>query len=649
MSARKNSLSLVIGAVLAMAVVAPAAADAAHRRPDLKVARVVVSEGELAVGGVLHVAVTARNGGRRRARTSVLALYLSTDVRKSSADVRLATTKIRALRARRSRNKSIVLTLPPFVPPGVYRLLACADDPGKVTEKSERNNCRSATRRLSVTGSGAGPGPAPDVDSDGDGFLDSVDCAPHDPAVNPGAADPPDVPEFRETNCDGIDGDAQHAVFVTPLGDDAGPGTRAAPKRTMTAAVATAAAQGKDVYAGVGIYTETLVVANAVSVYGGYGTDWSRSLSGATRLSGGDTGGPAEGAVALGISTPTTLQLLRLTPPAARDAGESSYGLRAVGSPALVVERVVATPDAGAAGRTGGTGAPGAAGAAGRPGGTTCLDGPAGTGGPGGTSGLGRAGGRGGTGGSPGDDAGHDGSDGQIPGAGGGTGGRGGSAGDGGSGGAGFNGEFGTRSTAAGAGGSGGQVVGWLWRGSSGQRGGDGNPGHGGGGGGGGGGFSAGIGDIDSAGNGGGGGGAGGAGGHGGSGGGPGGGSFGIFVVDSTGIVVRDSTIQAADGASGAGGGSGGLGGAGGARGPGGQFSRDCTSDTFGGGGDGGLGGPGGLGADGGGGAGGPSIALFKQNTDVTSSGNSLAHGAGGPGGVGPGGAGGTGLAADQN
>jgi hypothetical protein len=58
--------------------------------------------------------------------------------------------------------------------------------------------------------------------------------------VHPGAADLPDLAQL-DSNCDGIDGTADAAVFVSPKGDDANPGTMAAPKATIEAAVATAA------------------------------------------------------------------------------------------------------------------------------------------------------------------------------------------------------------------------------------------------------------------------------------------------------------------------------------------------------------------------------------------------------------------------
>ena len=55
-------------------------------------------------------------------------------------------------------------------------------------------------------------------------------------------ADVPDV-AFTDADCDGVDGDADAAVFVSPDGDDLWPGTRALPMRTLQAAIVAATAR----------------------------------------------------------------------------------------------------------------------------------------------------------------------------------------------------------------------------------------------------------------------------------------------------------------------------------------------------------------------------------------------------------------------
>jgi hypothetical protein len=92
----------------------------------------------------------------------------------------------------------------------------------------------------------------------------------------------PDVPDdaFTDSNCDGIDGDASHAVFVAAsLGSDEGDGSMAHPVQTFAAAIALAMASGKDVYACNGTYTESIeLTASAVNLYGGYdcANGWQR-------------------------------------------------------------------------------------------------------------------------------------------------------------------------------------------------------------------------------------------------------------------------------------------------------------------------------------------------------------------------------------
>ena len=91
------------------------------------------------------------------------------------------------------------------------------------------------------------PPPAPArQDADRDGTPDAKDCAPKDASVHPGAPDLPDL-SFVDSNCDGIDGTEADAIFVSPKGSDANPGTRAKPKREIQAAVDV-------VKAGVGLY-----------------------------------------------------------------------------------------------------------------------------------------------------------------------------------------------------------------------------------------------------------------------------------------------------------------------------------------------------------------------------------------------------------
>ncbi len=87
--------------------------------------------------------------------------------------------------------------------------------------------------------------------------------------------DVPSDPQALDVNCDGVDGEVGNAVFVAKNGDDANPGTREAPKRTIQAGIDAAALAGlRDVYMATGVYQEAVVLARDVGVYGGYSSDF---------------------------------------------------------------------------------------------------------------------------------------------------------------------------------------------------------------------------------------------------------------------------------------------------------------------------------------------------------------------------------------
>jgi hypothetical protein len=406
------------------------------------------------------------------------------------------------------------------------------------------------------------PGPAGAVpvvgDLDGDLTGGVADCAPLDPSVHPGAPDRPDL-AFADTNCDGIDGNAVKAVFVSTVdGNDAGTGTKNNPLKTITAGINAAAPAGKDVYVAGGTYSGPVNLADDVSVYGGYELGFlNRSADEVTTING--VNGPA--AIAVG-DTGVVLQMLALH--GTRDFEGNSYGFRAVpeGTTAsqVLLEKVDVTAEAAGAprnGASGGTGATGAglAGGAGGPG--SCVTGVIGAPGNFGLgSGVGSPGGTGANG-TVVAQAGttwlrQQAQNGQSGGLGGG--------GRGGTGGAGDN-NFGV-AVCGGQGGSGGSG--------------------GGGGGGGTGGFG-------------------------------GGGSFGVYAYNSS-IVASNSPITSGNGGDGGNGGLGGPGGFGALGSPGAVgscltiFVTVCAQNGF----QGQQGSQGGHGGGGGGGVGGPSAAVYQ-------------------------------------
>jgi hypothetical protein len=487
------------------------------------------------------------------------------------------------------------------------------------------------------------PTPTPAAkDSDKDGYDDGHDCAPSSASIHPGASDLPDL-GFVDSNCDGIDGTIADAIFVSPSGNDANPGTKEKPKRQIRAAVT--AAGKKYVLVAFGTYGH-VAITSSVAIYGAYNpATWKRDaeyLDGPPMV----TGSP-EGMLVSGAKD-VVVQLLSVQGIAG--AGDrSAYGIRAINGADVDLQRVIVGAGNGLAGGPGAIGSAGAGGGNGggvgtaRPYCDTDTSGAAYTAvivGKGGTSPAGRNGGNGGNGGY-GSSAGQTGQPG-LPGTPGGQGGASGNPGH--PGGKGFSGENGAPGTGGAGGGSsfGAPVNLGFWVGQGGNAGSAGLPGDGGGGGGGGGGQHA-LFAIDGTGNPAGGGGGGGAGGAGGLGGAAAGGSFGVYLVNST-LVAEKSSVRAGNGGAGGSGGDGGFGGPGGV---GSNGDTDCISQV-GAGGDGGNGGAGGRGGGGGGGAGGPSIGIMKFGASslTLDPASTVTIGSGGPGGAGgSGGSGGNGGA----
>jgi hypothetical protein len=636
-------LSVVIAtAAICLGVIS--GAEAGRSSPDLVISKLSSPPASIEVGASFSVSARAANKGDATASKTSTRFYFSADAKHDKSDLAIGAGAVKRLKAGKASRGRIELRVPESTAPGTYFVTACADGARKQKEESERNNCRASRASTTVTVR-AGALQPPDLsDADGDGVAAPDDCNDADPATHPGAVDKPDL-AFRDSNCDGIDGVGSAAIFVALDGDDANPGTASSPKRTLAAAIdgAAAAVPPRDVYVAAGVYAEELALVDGVSVYGKYlANTWTRPAASSTTIAPPAGDGDVEAGLANEITTPTELQLVSLVAPATSAPGADVYGLRAVSSPALRLNGV--SVSAGNAG-PGGDGAPaidGAGGEDGEPGDDGSCDGSTpGAGGPGGVDPVGNFGGDGGTGGAEGSNGGIAGDDG----SGGALGGPGGSGGD--PGGDGDDGDPGApgRNGSDGAGGSGGTVVNALWITEAGAGGTGGIAGKGGGGGGGGGGQGGGVGVNDGAGNGGGGGGAGGEGGPGGDAGQGGGGSFGLFLVDSTGIAISNSSIASANGGAGGDGSPGGAGGPGGTGGPG---ATHCAIE-IGEGGSGGAGGDGGAGGAGGGGAGGASYGIFTGNTAAALTATTLSHGDGGAAGASAGTAGSPGASGDQN
>ncbi len=624
--ARRRGPPVIGGLAVVGLVFALAASARVGPKVDLVESSLSNPPAHVRAGSSFKVVAVVVNRGSAPAPKSLTRFVL----RAGKASWLAGSRRVPRLKAHKSSRASVLLRVPRAARATVYSLVACADAGQAVREQNERNNCRTAHRHVVVLAAGGGvaptttattttTAPAP-ADSDGDGTPNAQDCAPNDASIHPGAPDLPDL-SFVDSNCDGIDGTAANAIFVSPNGTDANPGTMDKPMRQIQAAVLQAVNSRKDVYVAAGSYTH-VAAETGVGIYGGYDPkNWSRASGNTTVIAG------SPEAILVDDSKAVVIQLVSANGSPGPGVA-SAYGIRAVNGSSLTLQNVTITAAAGSAGTAGANGVPGIDGMAGTDGAPgQCDDTNGAAGGHGGSSPAGMPGGDGGNGGNHAE-TGNDG----APGATGGGGTRGGAGGATGSkgspGGIGDEGADG----APGRTGSGGTSAtpNAAWAGQNGVNGTNGRPGNGGGGGGGGGG-QAGVLVADGNGNGGGGGGGGATAGTLGGGGSSGGGSFGIYLFAST-LAVESSSITAGNGGVGGRGGNGGVGGAGGAPGRGGKV---CLTEV-GAGGDGGGGGNGGTGGGGGGGQGGPSLGIFKVGTSTaTVSSSTIKVGTGGPGGAG--------------
>ncbi|HQP33673.1 MAG TPA: hypothetical protein PLI95_00775, partial [Polyangiaceae bacterium] len=106
----------------------------------------------------------------------------------------------------------------------------------------------------------------------------------------PGSDLPDD--DFRDSNCDGVDGDASAAIFVAPSGSDTNAGTMTHPVSSLHKAVELAEAAGKSIYLCSATWSEALIVGAPLSIHGGYdcANGWQRTNSSAEVVS---SDGPA--------------------------------------------------------------------------------------------------------------------------------------------------------------------------------------------------------------------------------------------------------------------------------------------------------------------------------------------------------------------
>ena len=454
-----------------------------------------------------------------------------------------------------------------------------------------------------------------------------AECDPMEGAQD---EDFPDL-DGEDTNCDGVDGDVEAAIFVDILlGNDDNEGTPDEPVKTIQMGTDLAIAHGKtDLYISKGNYPGPLYLVSGLNYYGAYNaaTGWNRSTLFLNYVEGGSPVLECDGASDILVDS-----FKFFGDDALGGAGDSAFAARFADCNNVEFAHCTFEGGDGNPGTDGAGGTGGGNGSVGGSGKKGCSHGGWGCGScsvpaPGG-AGPSACGETGGVGGYPGDknQAGSDG----AAGSGGASGGLGGAVNGNGT--KGTNGAPGQKGAPGSKGAWAGNISESGFAAATASQGTKGGNGKGGGGGGGGGGNSGFL-DCTVYGASGGGGGGGGCGGTAGKGGTGGGGAFGLYVVDST-VTLDDCKVFAGNGAAGGKGGSGGEGGDPGGSGPGG--AGDSVDDE-GGGGNGGTGGAGGDGGPGAGGDGGPSYAAACIGvSSITQQNTNFVPGAGGNGGTSP-------------
>ncbi|MFN7131549.1 MAG: MopE-related protein, partial [Myxococcales bacterium] len=215
------------------------------------------------------------------------------------------------------------------------------------------------------------------------------------------ATDTPDD-GFVDANCDGIDGELNNAIFVDcGAGNDGNPGTRALPVKTLTRALQSSSASGRNqILVANALCNESITLKEGVGLYGGYNNQtWARSFANLPIIQPNSSATPA--VTGTGILAATAFDAFVVTAPAGISPSGSSIAMQLVNSNGVRISNSDLRAAAGAPGPdglNGVNGGNGSVGQDGKPGGDGTSNG--GEGGVGGTSacGSGGTGGRGGYG-----------------------------------------------------------------------------------------------------------------------------------------------------------------------------------------------------------------------------------------------------------
>lgn len=117
-------------------------ATAQAAKPDVRAVR-VAAPAFAHPGGELSVQLTATAKQRKVKRTGVR-VYLSADRKRGKGDTRVGARTLPPIRRGKRRTLAIGARVPGKTTAGTHFAIACADDPGRIRERNERNNCRAA-------------------------------------------------------------------------------------------------------------------------------------------------------------------------------------------------------------------------------------------------------------------------------------------------------------------------------------------------------------------------------------------------------------------------------------------------------------------------------------------------------------------------
>jgi hypothetical protein len=125
---------------LAALLLLSASAEAA--KPDVRAVR-VAAPAFAHPGGELSVQLTA-TAKRHKVRRTGVRVYLSADRKRGKGDVRVGARRLPPIKRGKRRTIAVGARVPAGTAAGARYVIACADDPGRIRERSERNNCRAA-------------------------------------------------------------------------------------------------------------------------------------------------------------------------------------------------------------------------------------------------------------------------------------------------------------------------------------------------------------------------------------------------------------------------------------------------------------------------------------------------------------------------